>query len=391
MFFTRKATDVLYGVLLDIGSGSIGVGIVVGAPTEKNPHLIFGKRIPMRINEEQREVDELRKVQESLVTAALTLVEEGMPLLKAHNEHATLTHLHVSCTAPWSYTVARNVTYAPGNSFLITEAILTDLVHSAENEILTHIKDSAVMTKGTYEVVESATVDMRVNEYPVRDPLALTGVQLELTHLVGIIPTELLTTIKEVQQKLFSATKLHVHTSMLVMYCTLRDLFPKMNSVCIIDVTGEATEFGIVENNLLIENTSTAFGTATFVREVMRTTGKPYADIESDFLEYTEKRMDACADFLTVADKYTAHLKDVIANIEEKRPLSHNFIINVALPYAPYFSDMITHVIKGSLGKDAHIVPIKPEFNKGILEGSEGDTYLAFSARFFHKLHGCGE
>jgi len=55
----------------------------------------------------------------------------------------------------------------------------------------------------------------------------------------------------------------------------VREIFPRLHSLCVIDVTGEATEFGIIENDILVENTFITSGTSTFVRDVMRETGKP--------------------------------------------------------------------------------------------------------------------
>ena len=55
---------------------------------------------------------------------------------------------------------------------------------------------------------------------------------------------------------------------MLVFYCVLRQLAPDTTEVCLIDITHEATEIGIVRDGILKYVTHVPFGTFTIARDI---------------------------------------------------------------------------------------------------------------------------
>ncbi len=206
--FHRENNAPAYGALIDIGSGTIGVGIVASDPDNKLPHLLYSHRATMRIMEQTGKEENLRRIREVLFSACLLLSQEGEQALKKFDPRGHISKLFITCSSPWSYTVARNVHYESDVPFKVTENILKDLIQSAESEIITHVRESSHMKAGDFEVVESATVDININDYPVHEPLRLEGITLGLSHIAGLIPTEIMKALEEVQDKLFSNTQL---------------------------------------------------------------------------------------------------------------------------------------------------------------------------------------
>lgn len=381
----------VYGAIIDIGSGSIGIGIVESSQENKLPTLLYTHRIPMRVSAEKiRDEEQIRRVQEAIISASMILSEEGGSALTKRNPKAKLSRLFTTCSSPWSYTVARNAHYEDAQTFTITKTLFDDLVKSTEAEIFSYVRSVPSMNS-TFEVVERATVDVTVNDYPVNNPINLKGTTFGFSHIAGVVPIEIIKSINEVQDKLFPDSEMHTHTFMLVMYCVMRDLFSNMHSVCLIDVTGEATEFGIVENNLLCENSFIPYGSNTFSRDVMKQTGKPLADVHTFLSAFENDTVLQSIDIQASMQKYEEILQSAMQDIIDRRSLPSQIIITTPRAYEKIFRKMIGMVLDTLSKKKPQIISIEQKFIEEISKNADGDVYLALSARFFHKLHGCGE
>ena len=390
--FRHNDSDTVYGVLIDISSGTVGVAIVASPHDGKLPRLIYTHRNTMRITKHGAELSEnIRRVREALFSAALTLSQEGKQVLSEFDSKAVITKMYVTCSSPWSYTVARTVHFEDNVPFKITRSIIDDLIQSAESEILNHVRTVEHVTSNDFSIVERATVDINVNDYPVVHPLNLKATILGLSHIAGLVPQEILDAVNEVQEKLFPETELRAHTYMLVMYCVMREIFPRLNTMCIVDITGEATEFAIVENGLLIENTSISIGSNTFIREVMETTGKPAADIQSHMsLVGTDAHLST-TEFAPHIDAYKNQIIQTITGLLEHRAIPADIVVTAHRPFEHFFAPIIENAFKETLHNEPHTLSIRQNIIDEISQGGGDDVYLALGARFFHKLHGCGE
>ncbi|QQR65190.1 hypothetical protein IPH92_01235 [Candidatus Kaiserbacteria bacterium] len=393
MFNLRhNSSDTVYGVLVDISSGTVGIAIVASPKGAKLPQLIYTHRNTMRITEHGSEKSEnIRRVREALFSASLILSQEGKQVLNEFDSNAVITKMYVTCSSPWSYTVARTVHFEDNVPFRITNSIINDLIQSAESEILNHIRGVEHVTSNGFSIVERATVDITVNDYPVVHPLNLKGTILGLSHITGLVPQEILDAVNEVQEKLFTETELRTHTYMLIMYCVLRDIFPRLNTLCIVDITGEETEFAIVENGLLIENSSVPVGSNTFIREIMKSTGKPSADIQSHMsLVGNEAHLNA-AEFTPHIESYKKQISETLSQLLEHRSIPADIVITAHKPFERFFAPIIENVFKDTIKNEPRILSISQNIIDEISHGAGDDVYLALGARFFHKLHGCSE
>ena len=385
--FGSRQGSPAYGVILDIGSGSIGAAIVESNPDRTLPTLIYGTQTSLRISTEAHDV---RRVREALLSTALTLSQEGLTALRKHNSHAKITRILVTCGSPWSYTIARSVSYENDEPFKITKSLIHDLAESAEEEIRAHIQETAPLSQD-FTVVERATTDVAINDYVVNEPIGKTGTICSLSHMIGLVPKELLEGLREVKEKLFPEAELAVHTYLLATYCVLRDLYPHTHAFTIIDVSGEATEFGIVENNLLSENKSLAYGSNTFIRGVMEETGSPASDIETLIATEGKNHITERAELEKQAKAYIEAVTGSIQTLTEHRALPRDTIITAHHPYEQLFKDMIRLALLEAQKTEPNVLAIEQNLIHEVLPHGTYSTHLALSARFFHKLHSCGE
>ncbi len=385
----RNESDMLYGVLFDISSGSVGVSIVASHVGDRLPKILYAHRTGMRVSSlTNRKEENVRRIREALFSSALLVSQNGLQALTEHYPDAKITKLYVTCSSPWSYTVARNVHYENDESFKITEGILQDLIQSAEDEILSHLRNISVINEEGFEIVERATVDIAVNEYPVSNPLSLQGKILDLSHVIGAIPKDILIAIHEVQDKLFPNTELRAHTYMLIMYCVLRDILPTVHSLCIIDITAEATEFGIVEHNLLTENLSVPFGSGSFARHAAKTSERPIADILTQVHENNNPETSLLSE--TVLE-YKNKIQEALTDLLSRRMIPADIVITAQKEEQAFFKKIVEEAVRQVRTTETRFIEIDSHIIDEIDMGAESDSYLALGARFFHKLHGCGE
>lgn len=386
--FGSRGNMPIYGVLFDIGSGSVGAAIVESHPERTLPTLIYSTRSSLRVSTEEQDV---RRVREALLAASLTLSQEGQAALRAHNTKAKISRMLVTCGSPWAYTLARNVSYENDESFKVTKSLLHDLAESAEEEILTYIRKDNQKAHEALEVVERATMDIAINDYVITNPLHKTGTTCSLSHMVGLVPQEIITALNEVHSKLFPTTELKVHTYLLSLYCVLRDLYPDTHAFSIIDVTGEATEFGIVENNLLIENTCVPYGSNTFTRGIMKETGSPASDIETMIAAEGSSHLMERPELMAEAAHSTKEITKAFDTLLLHRTLPRDTAITVRYPYGQLFGDMLRNTLSAATKTKPRMLDLEHTLLHEVVPGLVPDTHIALIARFFHKLHGCGE
>lgn len=383
--FGSRGGAPLYGAILDIGSGSIGIAIVESNPARALPTIIYTNRIPMRAG-----VDgDARRAREAVLSATLTLSQDGLTALRSYNKHAKIGRMLATCGSPWSYTVARTVSYEDDEPFKVTKTLLHDLAESAEGEILSQVRSNT--SAAHFEVVERATLDIAVNDYVVQDPTHQTGTVCSLSHMVGLIPADLRAGLNEVQEKLFPGITLTIHTYLLANYCVLRDLYPKTPAFTIIDVASETTEIGIVENNLLVENTHIEAGTSSFVRSVAETTGSPESDVESIIAGAGKNHRIDQDELQSEARAYIETVSTSLTTASEHRSLPHELVVTARPPYTKFFKDMLNEAFQTAAGTEPHVITLEHSLLHEVIPGVIPDTHLALDARFFHKLHGCGE
>lgn len=386
--FRRHGSGPLYGALIDIGSGTIGVALVASDLGKQLPTIIYQSRTTMRVGKHTgADRENIRRVREMLLTASLTLGDAGLSALRNIDPHATVSELCVTVSSPWSYTIVHNVEFKDDDPFRVTPAILQDLVESAETAILERVGAESTTGKDGYQIVERATVGVTLNEYPVENPLRMEGTVLNLSHVAGLIPTEIIESVHEIQDKLFPKSRLHAHTSMLSMYSVLADLFPRTHSFCIVDVTAEATEFGIIEDDILIENTFIPVGTNKFLQSVMGKRERPLADIETMLRTFADKTVTADADVTTALAEYSEAVKGGATSIRERRTFPNKIVVVAHEPFGDAFAGAVERGVRSALEKKPNLVAVNKHLIEEICHGTGGDVYLALAARFFHKLH----
>lgn len=392
--FGGTSTQTTYGALIDIGSGSVGVGIVESNASQETPKLLYTHREQMRISVGESDREELlRKIREALFSAGLALSTEGLQKLTAHNKKAKIKRILVTCSSPWAHTISRRVSYQNEKAFKVTKSLIADLESDAAEKAEEELQESAIVGELGLRTVERSTVDTKINGYSTNTPEGKKGNEVELSHIIGLIPEEILETVYEIQEKILTDTDLSAHTFMFVNYCVARDILTDMDSFGIVDVTGETTEIGIVEDDLLRETQHAAYGMHTLIRHVAKqsnSTAEHALTLLRGYAEGTLSKSDH-DDVQTYLLPYTAALTEVLNTIHQTKSLPAALSIT-ALPQLQHLFEKLTQQAFSDVrNAECEVLDTARDAVEKMGLPKDTDTFIALSSGFFHKLHGCGE
>jgi hypothetical protein len=391
----RHNDDVLYGVLIDVGSGSVGVAIVESDVNQKSAKLVFSHRVFMRVSKRNQSPDErIRLIREALFSASLILTKDGLDALRSHAPDTEPSHLFVTCMSPWSQISSRSINYAQDEEFRVTTELFEDLLASAESEAESAIDAHESVGQGGFAVVERATVNVRINDYSVLHPIGLKGTEVSLSHVTGLMPNAVLDAVGEVRDKLFPKCTIHPHTSMLVSFTVLRDLMPNLSSFGIIDVSAEATEIGIVSDEVLREVEYASMGSNTLIRAIAKGTEGTPGDAIGLLAAYADDRLSLEAKMAidVKTGEYVNAFTEAVGRISERTVMPETLFVSAHMPLEAFF----THLVEQSLNEISKrpqritmVTKLLPANETA--EVDKKDTYLTISSYFFHKVHRSGK
>lgn len=389
----RENGKSLYGALFDVGSESVGVAIVASHTGDTYPKILFAHRVYMRTTRRGLSLEErIRAMKEALFSASLIISRDGLAALLKEHPHARVSKILVSSSTPWSYTLSRNVQYAHEEEFRVTKELIHDLVGSAEKEIAQHITTAVLPTELTYEIVERATIDVRINDYPVSNPLNLKGKEISLVHVTGLIPKEVTQALDEVRDKIFPHTEIHAHTFMLMLHCVLREMYRDHESLLAVHVSGDATEFGIVEGDTLVESISIPIGLNSIVSDLMKHETETSKEMYTllGLYEAGELHEEEGNRVRKALETYQACIEDALVPYTHTRRLPKTTFVLAPTSFTPLFARIYESLFKKLL----HIEEAPYTLSDAVMATNgenHDDATLTIIGRFFHKLHACGE
>jgi hypothetical protein len=178
-----------------------------------------------------------------------------------------------------------------------------------------------------------------------------------------------------------------------VLHCVLRELFEEHDALTMVHVTGETTEFGIVENGTFIESVSVPYGLNTIVRSLMSVHEQTAKEIHS-LLELFHAQNLAPLQNEEVSqalNQYATMLKTALEEHANIRRFPKQAFILAPASFTELFRSVLDPILKEELGVTSDILTINSDVLGTTGTHDKADMSTQITSRFFHKLHGCGE
>lgn len=399
-FSSRPKTDT-YGVLFDIGSGSVLTAIVHSKQSNPHPSVVWSHRehVPLRNIESLEQVS--KSVMTALINAAMELDSNGRKVLAQYNSSAKISEIQTIISAPWSHTVTKTINYTQEEPFTINTALIAELIKTAEGKIAQELKTDETLDHLGLSTVATATMDMHANGYRVSQPQGGQATQFSITRANVAVQKYINIALSETIERIFPSCSQRSLSFMLMAYNVIQDLLPRACEIGIVDVTYEATELGIVRDGALEHSTHTPFGSFSLARELSAVLDVPLSEafgyLHSEqplaFLSGLSKAKKSEVEI--VFDAYVDKIAALFKETGDELSIPKTIVLHADLHSEPLFLHLVEKAAKRSTKSAPVITLITQEILKLTFDDKatkefltrSSDTALLLAALFFHKQH----
>ncbi len=193
-------------------------------------------------------------------------------------------------------------------------------------------------------------------------------------------------TLEDSLQKIVPKAEVEYFSFMYLFYRTLKNLHPDTSEICLIDVTNEATEIGIVRDNILKYTTHTPFGMYSLAREIAEICKIPkeeafsYLKSGRDLQDgsFTEQML---AEVDIALNAYEDKIAELFKQTGDTLAIPKTLFLHTAKATEEFFSKHLKNAAKKATTTN-HSIHL---FTSEVLEGIDiDDTALGVSAYTFH-------
>ena len=386
----KHGPDGRYGAIIDIGSSSVGVAVVASDPLQTDPEFIWVYREQVPPKRSDSIETAAKNITTALINAFLTLGADGVRALTAHEKGAQIEVLQVAISAPWSYTITKTVSCEQEEPFSITKTLVEDLITTAQKQALEAIDENDIMHKFGLQVIARATINISANGYNSEEPFGQEAKSLAVSHTSAISQQHLLDALTEGIEKVLPNTTLERYSFMLIFYCVLKKMAPDTKEVCLVDVTSEATELGIIRDGVLRYVTHAPFGIHTIARDIASlckiTFEEALAYIEGATELDKTLKPSVQEELQIILDTYDDKMTELFMRTGDQLAIPRPLFIHTDTRTEQFFAEHIKKAAANATNAEhgVHLVT-----QKLLGETTVDDTALLLSAHFFHKMHTC--
>jgi len=192
---------------------------------------------------------------------------------------------------------------------------------------------------------------------------------------------------------------------MLMFHCIIRELYNQMSEYCLVDITYEATEIGVVRGGILRYCTHTPIGISTLARTLVTVLNIPleeaYAFLKEPYHTRAMETMSEAklAEVAVVFDEYQKNLAKLFTETGDKLSIPKILFMHGDHQTEEFFGRQLEAAAKKATGSTHAVHGVSSELltknytaeEKKALLTVSSDTAMVVAAQFFHKQHHCND
>ncbi len=381
-----KSNEYTCGLIIDIGSGSVAATIVISDPEEKDPEIIWTKREYILIKDITSVTAPLEEIQTSIITVFLQL-QEGLKKLHKLHPKIPITHIQTTISAPWNYIATKTIVLNDEKPFEVNQKLIGQLSKTAERDVHKKMSQNEILQNTELEIIDSATIHITVNGYPMTKLENVQSKNVCVTHMVAMTYKKILSTLEDSINKMLPRAKLTIHSFMYIFYQIIREKEPNISEFCLIDITSEATEIGIVREKALTQVTNNAFGTYSIIREIAALCNIPKEEVLTyirggeHFIEakLTEAKKE---ELNCILEAYQDKVAELFKRTGDTLAVPQTIFLHCDQATENFFKRQIEAAMKKAANQDCEIHLITSELFNDI---NTSDTAILLSTAYFHR------
>ncbi len=388
-----------YGAIIDIGSGSVLVAIVASDKFKPHPEIIWSKREYAPLKQIQSISESAKNVMASLLSALMLLDSEGRAVLQKKTGKSKLLQTQITIAAPWSYTITKNISYHHEEPFSVSNELIEELLRTAHKKIKEELEANERANSLGLSIISRKIIGLIANGYPIKLATNQKAKTLQIIEANAIAQEYLVNAINDIKEKVLPDTHVSLYSFILLFYYLMRDFSPELNDYCLVDITYEATELGVVRNGTLNYSTHTPFGSFSLAREIASVLKVPLEeafgylkqeDPEIFFSNYSATQQKEIKEIIT---NYQNHLVDLFHETGDSLAIPKKIFLHGNLYTETFFKKHVAESAKLAT-KGSHAIYTAStelvakfytkEEKDLLLADQTQDTAMLISAQFFH-------
>lgn len=376
-------SDTRYGLLIDVGSGSVGFALVQSQNKADAPTILWQTREYVKIPAKSS-VSNTSKALISILTDASLSVATTIPkILQEHTNAKSpkLDSIQVTVAAPFAYTVSRTINYKQDEPFPITDQLVHDLTVAADEDAVRTFDESHNQKIKELAQTSHTVLELSANGYVLPAVNSQPTTSLSSVHGTTLMHKVLHDALVELGQKLFPDVPLQITSAMMAMFYIVKMAKPLEKNMGLVILTAEATELGIVRNNTLTYCTYTDTGTFGLARQF---SDKKKRDLTETHANLHENIILDAAQDGDLVSKYRDSLTQLFNETGDGLSVPRSTYVLANPKISEAMAPIITSITTQVCATQAKVTPIIG------LETSNSDRALdqgmTIASRFFHTM-----
>lgn len=262
MFFSRKRKKIERVLVLDIGSGSVGVSTAVVFDNDsKVPALVESVfRSSINISGEFNF--------ERFLGATLKALDnclKGVHDSKVKRPDSAL----IVFASPWYSASPRTANLEKGSDFVFSHKELQSILKKEKESFVREISGNQSETVDNFEILDEIVHSVNLNGYPQSAPVGKTARNVSAKIFLTITEKVVFEKIKEKIKNSYPHIKIHASSFMNALFISLRDTKILEDDSVLVDIGGEMTEIVKVSHGTISSVASFPSGRRKLIREIM--------------------------------------------------------------------------------------------------------------------------
>lgn len=288
--------------------------------------------------------------------------------------------IQVYLASPWYASQIRVAKISRPTSFVITKVMLNDMIGKELKAFEEEEVVSKMHTNEAIRVIETNTLQVKLNGYPHGDPVGTTAHELELSIFLAVSSEHLLKKIEDHLAGSFGHRAVKFSSFVGASFIVSRDFFPHQHSYILVDIGGEVTDVSFVKDGTLIQSTSFPEGRNFMLRRLSSELKRSIPESVTLCMLYMEDKVEnsikeTCEKILTKAkEEWLQLFQKALFSTSNELSLPDTILITVDQDVGAWFVEAIK----------------TEEFRQYALTEKEFKI-ITLDATFFHKDLSFGE
>jgi hypothetical protein len=383
----KTRPDIHYGVHIDVRPGTVGVAIVEDTEASLLPRLLYTLRTPTPTVEDPGASDSLFGLKRAMVDAVAHLTKDGMALLAEHAPRAFVERVLLTFSSPYAHTVTRPVVYRQAAPFTVTRTLVGDLNSKAESAVELELHEGAIAKGAGLAPTAREMLEPRVNGYAVGDPYGLSGTSFEFTYVTNFVSIPLIRAFGGIAERLYPHAAVDMRTTLFSYYCAFGRHLADASSYWLVDVTDEAVEIGVVEDDTLLCASAMPWGSRALARAIAKGLSVPAADAMGTLHSAAEGTLSGAA-AKRITPYLTAHRDALVTFITQMADRCHmpsRVLVATPLHTRPVLYPLVAEAFARAAADNAPTL-VPAERTANFFAGDTDDAGFATGAHYLRRL-----